>query len=121
MGVTLILGIMNPTILLHLGLLSSLSLSMAEISCYICTPSIQDPMKCRKPEYLGTYKKCPPESLTCYKSVDPNTGEVRKGCGGMDSSKTMQPGVYNCDTELCNNAGDIQIHSMVMLGVVYIL
>ena len=111
-----------PTFLLLLTIFISLfSLTMADISCYICTPSSMDPLKCLKPEYLGTYKTCQPESTTCFKFVDPSTGEVRKGCGGMDSSKTLEQGMSYCDTRLCNNANNITMYSAVILGVVYII
>ena len=48
------------------------------INCFTCTATANNPLKCSRPEYQGTYKKCEGEALapanTCYKSVNTKTG-----------------------------------------------
>merc|ERR1711862_1055582 len=70
------------------------------INCFTCTATANNPLKCTRPEYQGTYKKCEGEALapanTCYKSVNTKTGEVNKGCA---------PKKWNHDMVFNNNVG----------------
>merc|ERR1711915_507563 len=77
------------------------------LKCYTCTSSALNPLKCTKQEYLGTFKECPTNTSSCYKSVKEKTGEVNKGCTPQDSMKSFNVEVDGvktvfCDSRLCN-------------------
>jgi len=85
--------------------------------CFTCIADSNNLLKCARPEYQGTYIKCPEDDKkvnTCFKSVNRISGEVNKGCAPDPKNKNQvyisdvgpwdERGVttYYCNTKLCN-------------------
>ena len=105
---------LNLGVLTFVQFLYIVEANVKGISCFTCTSSVRNPLKCTKPEYLGTYKKCTVDgmvqSTSCYKSVNTKTGEVNKGCAPMASIKALVSddgtglNTFYCNTSQCNGA-----------------
>eukprot|EP00092_Neocalanus_flemingeri_P047751 GFUD01054227.1.p1 GENE.GFUD01054227.1~~GFUD01054227.1.p1 ORF type:complete len:132 (+),score=35.49 GFUD01054227.1:29-424(+) len=106
-------------VLLWALMLYMVEAKVKDISCFTCTSSYNNPLKCTRPEYMGTYKHCVAEgpslvqATTCFKSVNTKTGEVNKGCATpammMDTKTPSLLGLlglqtFYCNTKLCNGA-----------------
>ena len=89
----------------------------SEVRCFTCTATPHNILKCTKPEYLGTYKKCP-EGFGCFKSVNRETGEVNKGCATAENSKEQRAEedksqkIFLCSASLCNGSGKM-VNSLI--------
>ena len=62
----------------HFAGVGTVMAKVKDITCFTCTATAANPMKCTRPEYQGTFKACKGEPLvpanTCYKSVNTKTG-----------------------------------------------